>query len=332
MTMRYSIVIPTYNRAADLAQTLESLAALTPSAPWEVIVVDNNSPDDTRGVVEAAQREFPAPLRYVFEREQGRSAALNAGIALAEGQIIVTTDDDVRVPPEWLDVCAAALDELGCDYVGGRVEPLFGGALPAWLPNRPGKHWAVLALLNHGPTPKPFGEHVAPLGVNMAFRREAFEKAGVWSNRVGRKAGTLMGQEVREWMRRAGSAGLRGFYSPAICVRHVVPASRLTKRYFRSWFYWHGVSRALMYGDTGQNMENPEDTTMDFSTVPHVGGVPRYMYRSALKAVMKSAGALVRRDPIAHFEHELWVWFFAGVVRQRWADTGTPPAVPHPIR
>jgi hypothetical protein len=40
----------------------------------------------------------------------------------------------------------------------------------------------------------------------------------------------------------------------------------------------------------------------------------------------------MRRDPIAHFEHELWVWFFAGVVRQRRADMGTPPPVPQPIR
>ena len=330
--MRYSIIIPTYNRAADLEQTLGSLARLAPSAPWEVIVVDNNSPDGTRGVVEAAQPTFPAPLRYVFEREQGRSAALNAGIRLAEGDIIVTTDDDVRVQPDWLDGSAAELERLHCDYIGGRVQPLFGGRLPRWLPNRPGKHWAVLALLDHGSEAKPFAEHVAPLGVNMAFRRDAFDRAGLWSNRVGRKAGTLMGQEVREWMRRARRAGLRGFYTPAISVEHVVPASRLTKHYFRSWFYWHGVSRALMYRDTGANMENPEDTAIDFATVPHIGGVPRYMYRSAVKAVGKSLVALLRRDPIAHFEYELWVWFFAGVVRQRRADVRTPPPVPQPIR
>src|SRR3954467_13923597 len=94
--IRFSIVIATYNRAALLRDTLESLSHLNPSAAWEVIVVDNNSPDDTRAIVEAAAPSFPVPLRYAFEKEQGRSAALNCGFRMAEGEIIVTTDDDVR--------------------------------------------------------------------------------------------------------------------------------------------------------------------------------------------------------------------------------------------
>ena len=77
--MKYSIVIATYNRAADLRQTLQSLARLRPDGPWEVIVVDNNSPDATRQAVEEAARSFPVDLRYVFESEQGRSPALNTG-------------------------------------------------------------------------------------------------------------------------------------------------------------------------------------------------------------------------------------------------------------
>ena len=89
--MKYSVVIATYNRAADLRETLASLAGLRPDGPWEVIVVDNNSPDDTRAVVEAAQLSFPVSLIYCFEREQGRSPALNAGIRAASGSIVVTT-------------------------------------------------------------------------------------------------------------------------------------------------------------------------------------------------------------------------------------------------
>ena len=83
--MRFSVVIATYNRAADLRQTLESLAGLRPAGDWEVIVVDNNCTDGTRAIVEHAASSFPAPLRYVFEREQGRSPALNAGMRAARG-------------------------------------------------------------------------------------------------------------------------------------------------------------------------------------------------------------------------------------------------------
>jgi glycosyltransferase involved in cell wall biosynthesis len=313
--MKFSVVIATYNRAAELRATLASLASLRPDGDWETIVVDNNSTDGTRAVVEETARAFPVPLRYVFEREQGRSPALNAGIRLAQGAIIATTDDDVRVEPDWLTHAADGLERLHCDYVGGRVLPIWGAAPPAWLPNRAGKHWAVIALLDYGAQPLEFGARV-PLGVNMAFRREALDRAGLFDAKTGRKAGTLLGQEVREWCIRARAAGVRGFYVPELTVRHIIPASRLNKTYFRRWFYWRGISRARLYEQAGLDMEAPEQTTLDFRTVPHVLGVPRYLYRKALASAAASVRAMVRRDAVAAFEHELWVWFFAGIVRE----------------
>ena len=315
--MRYSVVIATYNRAGDLRDTLASLAGLRPRGDWEVIVVDNNSTDATRQVVESAAPAFPVPLRYVFEQEQGRSPALNAGIRRAQGEIIVTTDDDVRVEADWLDRAGDAIRQLDCDYVGGRVLPIWGGPRPAWLPDHGGKHWAVIALLDYGPAPIEFGARV-PLGVNMAFRRSAFERAGLFDARTGRKAGTLLGQEVREWCIRARAAGVRGFYAPELALRHIIPASRLNKAYFRRWFYWRGISRAKLYVERGLDMEAPERTTLDFRTVPHVFGVPRYLYRKALSSAWHSLRAMLRGDQLAAFEHELWVWFFAGIVAHLW--------------
>jgi len=317
--MKFSVIIATYNRADELPRTLESLKAQEVNEPWEVIVVDNNSSDNTREVVEGV-KSFPVPLRYVFEKEQGRSAALNAGIRAAQGEILAITDDDVRVDPHWLVNSERALGELNCDYVGGKALPIWSGKRPDWLPNRSGKHWGVIALLDYGPEPVEFGDRV-PLGVNMAFRREAFERAGLWDNSIGRKAGTLLGQEVREWAQRARAAGLRGFYSPDLVVHHVIPEDRLTKKYFRRWFYWHGISRAILYQNNRLDMESPESTALDFSKVPHVAGVPRYLYRTCLKRFVSMWTALARRDTITHFEDELWLWFFAGIVSQRWKDS-----------
>jgi len=316
--MKFSIVIATYKRADVLADTLASLARLQPNEPWEVIVVDNNSPDHTRQVVERAAATYPVPLVYAFEREQGRSAALNRGFAIARGDIIVTTDDDVRVEPDWLTRIAAGLAAQPCDYVGGRVVPLWDGERPRWLPARNGQLWAVIALLDYGPAPVKFGTRV-PLGVNMAMRREAIERAGGFDVRIGRKAGTLLGQEVREWCIRAHAAGLSGYYIPDIVVQHLIPRDRLTKRYFRRWFFWRGISRAMLYAETGLDMEKPEQSSIDFTRVPHIAGVPRYMFRSATVA-LKDTIAAALRDPAASFERELWLWFFAGVVKQRWKD------------
>jgi glycosyltransferase involved in cell wall biosynthesis len=319
-TMKYSVVIATYNRAPELRETLRSLAKMEPRGAWEVVVVDNNSSDATREVVEEAARVFPVDLRYLFEPQQGRSPALNAGIRAARGDVIATTDDDVRVPEDWLDRAADGLARLQCDFVGGRVLPIWGAPRPSWIPDHGGKQWAVIALLDYGPRPIELGTRV-PLGVNMAFTRAAFDRAGLLDPDTGRRAGTLLGQEVREWCIRARKAGVRGFYLPELHVEHVIPAERLRKRYFRRWFYWRGISRALLYERAGLDMEAPEQTTLDFSTVPHIAGVPRYLYRKALRETVQWVRALCRRDALAAFEHEVWLWFFAGIVSQRWKDS-----------
>jgi glycosyltransferase involved in cell wall biosynthesis len=325
--MKFSIVIATYNRAAMLKDTLDSLSRLRPGATWEVVVVDNNSPDDTKAVVTAAAPTYPVPLRYAFEGEQGRSAALNHGFRLATGDIIVTTDDDVRVAPDWLNRIEAGLDRQQCDYVGGRVTPIWQSEPPRWVPRTNGRLWAVIALLDYGGEPIRFGKRV-PLGVNMAMRRAAIERAGGFDTRIGRKAGTLLGQEVREWCLRAHAAGLVGYYLPDMVVEHIIPTDRLNKEYFRRWFYWRGISRAMLYAQTGKDMEAPEQSQLDFSKVKHVFGVPRYMFRSALVAARDSLVARLHGDAVNAFERELWLWMFAGIIRQRMKDRRhAPPRV-----
>jgi glycosyltransferase involved in cell wall biosynthesis len=324
--MRFSVVIPTFNRASDLRKTLDSLSRIATTSEWEAIVVDNNSTDDTRVAVEESVSTFPVDLRYLFEPEQGRSAALNAGILVARGEVIATTDDDVEVEPDWLDRAGEALETLDCDYVGGKVLPVWPAARPDWIPDHGGKQWAVIALLDYGPAPLQFftRAHRVPIGVNMAFRKSAFDHAGLWSNRVGRKKGTLLGQEVREWMLRARAAGLRGYYIPSMVVHHMIQPDRLEKAYFRRWFYWNGVSRALMYRDAWIDMQAPESTELDFSRVPHVFGVPRFFYRKVPREARRALVSAWRRQSAESFDAELWLWFFAGVLRQRWQDRKLP--------
>ena len=323
--MQFSVVIPTYNRAAELQQTLASLAKINDSGSWEVIVVDNNSRDATPQVVANATASFPTTLRYVFERRVGRSSALNAGIEAAKGKIIANTDDDVRFEADWLQQAAQAFSREQCDFIGGKVLPIWPGPRPAWLSDKGGPHWAVIALLDFGPEPVEFGRHYAPLGVNLAFKREAFDRAGFWDPGLGRKAGTLLGQEVREWMMRARNTGLRGMYAPQMVVHHVIPANRLKKNYFRKWSYWHGVSRAILYQQRPIDMQAPEKSSIDFSKLPTIFGVPRYMYRSCLESAIAMAKQRLKGKPVASFERELDLWFFLGVLRQRWKDRRQAP-------
>jgi hypothetical protein len=230
------------------------------------------------------------------------------------------TDDDVAVEPDWLERCGEGFAESRCDYAGGRVLPMWERQPPRWLPERRGRHWAVLALLDFGPEPAEVGYNGVrwPLGANMAVCRAAFDRVGLWDNNFGRRGNSLRGQEQREWCLRARAAGLRGYYLPAMVVHHHVPKERLDKRYFRRWSYWNGVSRAVLYDKLAVDMESPDDSVLDFSSVPHLGRVPRYMWRTAAITTLRMIRAAVRKNEVAAFEHELWLWFFAGVVRQRW--------------
>jgi glycosyltransferase involved in cell wall biosynthesis len=311
--MDFTVIIATHNRAQHLDDTLLHLGRIDSVRDWEVIVVDNNSSDDTAAVVARRARDFPVPLRYLHEPVQGKYEAMNSGIRAARGRIIAATDDDARVMPDWLDRAEAALLEHHCDFVGGPVRPLWDGQPPAWLDVESATVQKVIAITHHGPGPREYGAGLGwPLGVNVAYRRQAFERAGLFDASLGRKAGTLRSQSQREWHLRARAAGLRGFYVPDMVVHHRVAVDRLKKQYFRRWFYWHGISRASLYWRFGFDPEEP-DAVQHIEPLPQIAGVPRHLVTKAPRAVRSWLWRSLRREDKRAFEYEMWLCFFAGL-------------------
>ncbi len=314
-----TVLIATYNRAALLDETLTWLARMrvSPGLTWEGIVIDNNSIDDTRAVVERHIATFPVPLRYLFEGRQGRSSALNAGIAQADGSVLAFTDDDVRVGPEWLDAAAEPL--LGPDpslaYTGGPVRPIWGADTPEWLDLTRGDLWGTIAIQDHGDASFIYEEgRKVPLGANMAVRREVFARLGGFRADLGRSGGRLvLGQEVPELLLRARSARLRGMYVPEMQVHHHVPASRLTRRYFRRWWFGKGVSRSAL-----ENLQPITELGVDLRATPHLLGVPRFMYGTVVRHVAGMLRERLARRPAAAFRHEMMLAYFAGYCWSRW--------------
>src|SRR5262245_30253525 len=100
-----SIIIPTYNRAGLLKGTLESVQSLRIPQGWraEVVVVDNNSTDQTAMVVAETDKMERIPIRCVIEPRQGTSNARNRGILESTFSDLVFFDDDVMVDPDWLE-------------------------------------------------------------------------------------------------------------------------------------------------------------------------------------------------------------------------------------
>jgi hypothetical protein len=98
-------------------------------------------------------------------------------------------------------------------------------------------------------------------------------------------------------------------------LHHHVPAARLTRRYFRRWWFGKGVSRAAL-----ERMQPVTELGIDLRTTPHVLGVPRYMFGSALRDVGAMAAAWIRRQPEVGFKHEMMLAYFAGYAWARWRE------------
>jgi hypothetical protein len=182
----------------------------------------------------------------------------------------------------------------------------------------------VLGLQDHGSEPREYGRAGVswPLGVNVAYRREVFDRVGLFDGRLGRVAGTLRNQSQREWHLRARHAGGRGMYLPRMVVRHSVDADRLTRGYFHRWFYWHGVSRAILYRTRGLHLLEPEGPEGDarHTGERHVIGMPVSLWRQAARASASALRRHLTRRGDDAVQYELMLCFFAGALRQRWAD------------
>ena len=311
-----SVVIATYNRARLLSATLESLCRSVSRRPWDIVVVDNNSTDDTREVVAAFAATAPVPVRYLHEPQQGKSRALNVGIARASGEFLLFTDDDVEVAPDWLDAtCRTFEDHADIDYVGGPVEPIWGAPPPRWFDHERSDLWGTLAILDYGPLPFVFEERRrVPLGANMAVRRRMIQRIGVFHPELGRTGKSLLGQEQAEFLARARAAGLRGMYVPAMKVRHHVPAVRLTRTYFRRWWFWKGLSRARV-----DAMHHETELGLNLRHVPHIARVPRYVWGQIPREAFHWLGAVLTGRPLDAMRHEMRLAYCFGYVRACWS-------------
>jgi glucosyl-dolichyl phosphate glucuronosyltransferase len=247
--MDVTVIICTYNRCESLAKALASIAlsVLNDSLEWEVLVVDNNSCDQTRAVVHDFSYRYPGRFRYLFESTQGKSHALNSGIADAAGQILAFTDDDVTVDPLWLTNLITPLLVENWTGAAGRIRLESNFEPPAWFAiEGPLSLAQSLVQFDRGDQKKPLDE--APFGANMAFRRSMFEKYGAFRTDLGRRGESLIGNEDTEFAKRLMGGGERLLYVPSAVVNHPVCPHRATKKYFRSYFFAHGRSMARESG------------------------------------------------------------------------------------
>jgi glycosyltransferase involved in cell wall biosynthesis len=298
--MKITVILCTYNRSQSLARTLESLAASTflDAVEWEVLVVDNNSNDQTRDVVEDFCRRYPGRFRYFFEPRQGKSYALNAGVREARGDVLAFTDDDVTFEPTWLENLAVPFGTGEWAGVGGRTLLAQAFSPPRWLV--PSDSLGVLAAFFDLGT-EPCELRQPPFGANMAFRREMFNKYGLFRTELGPRPGSQIRNEDTEFGRRLMAAGERLRYEPSAVVYHPLPQERVNKKYLLAW--WFDYGRATVH---------------EWRRGPDVWGIPRH-YLSILNMTGICLPQWIFRwmrslNPRQRFQYKCWAWVMAGQI------------------
>lgn len=246
-----SIVICTYNRAALLSSALSAFHEQDSDVAAEIIVVDNNSHDDTAATVYRCAEDLQSvlPIVYVHEPKQGLSRARNTGIAAARGKILAFLDDDAVPNPGWLtaiaDVFAKRPDVAAA---GGPIEPEFETPRPDWLGPEVEGYYSILDL---GPDPRAFPRNRFPFGANMAFRQNALGELR-FSERLGRKGTNLASGEEFALLAQLRSQGREIYYTPAMRVRHFIAGDRLKIEWLMARSRSGGQSLALSVAGPAQ--------------------------------------------------------------------------------
>jgi len=224
-----SVIVATRNRADYLTECLRRLADQRCQEQFEVIVIDNDSTDDTPKVIEEWMRKNPQ-LRTFRETRIGLSAAKNAGARLAKGRLLIFTDDDVLMESNWLEAYLDWFARIADTnvLVGGPIVPVLNDLQP-W------PHWfdeqglAEMGLLHYGVERRLMDwEYV--WGANMALPAALFERVGPWNEGVGRRGEERGTFEDTEYQDRVRAIGATVWFCPDLGLRHRIEPDRLRTR------------------------------------------------------------------------------------------------------
>lgn len=291
--LQLSIVICTHNRSASLSRLLRSLAPeVSPnSKEIEIIVVANACSDDTAEQVDGFSTTLP--IRMLNEPVPGLSRARNTALSSTQADAILWLDDDTEVAPGFINAYLQALaDHPEASFFAGKIAPAFEGTPPNWV------HFVVKAfpstysLMNVGDHKRALdldaGEF--PFGANMLLRRRALAHFRFRED-LGRThdAGNLVGGEETHLFQTLAKNGHTGVWVPGATVRHWMPESRQTFRYFAAYHY--------AVGKLGIRLLGQNTTPLGWSLFP------QYL-------MLIGAGRLLRRP-------DIWVPALTKLQRER---------------
>lgn len=276
-----TVAICSYNGARSLPDLIKALRMQYCPVAAEILVVDNNSTDDTGSVIAACARENGTPLRYVFEASQGITYARNRAIEEAVGnRFLAFIDADELPEPGWLASAVDALHNEQADCVGGVIKVKYPkNAPPAWLTDELS---GFLGQLNHGDSAFWIKERSTPVwSGNIAYRTEVFRDGLRFDGRYDRHGKGVGGGSDAIMFRSLIDRKCRIRYRPDMIINHLVEPEKLRRRYFLRLHYLAGRK----FGEFEMQ-----------GTAGGVFGIPPYMVMQLVRQIYKYLKMSIKRD------------------------------------
>lgn len=243
----FTVAIPTYNGASRLPELLERLKNQinTENFTWEIIIVDNNSTDNTAQVIKTYQENWQCsyPLKYCFEAKQGAAYARKRAIEEAKSELIGFLDDDNYPLSNWVaGAYSFAQKYPNAGAYGSQIHP-------DWEVEPPENFHRIapfLAITERGNLPLLYEAHkkLLPPSAGLVVRRKAWlESVPKQPILTGRVTGNMLTSEDLEMLCYIQKANWEIWYNPEMEIYHKIPKLRLQKEYLIPFFQGIGLSR-----------------------------------------------------------------------------------------
>lgn len=242
--MLISFLICTYNRSNYLSGTLSSILKIVNNYDVEVIIVDNNSTDNTSEIVDSFIAQFKNnKIIYFKETKQGLSNARNRALKIANGDVVMFIDDDVLLDVGYIENVYKEFSSNDSKIIAGKILLKFEDEKPKWLTSDLENYLSKLDLGNEYRELKIPNEWI--VGANMLFSRNVLPLVQFNPNLGRSKMNLISGEEIL-LMNFLIKKGYKVYYHPEILLYHIIPKSRLNKKFFLKRAFWGGYSNMLI--------------------------------------------------------------------------------------
>jgi len=303
--MYITIAICTWNRSNLLDKTLNRFLLLnTKGCLYELIIVNNNSTDNTEDIIDKYKNLLP--IKRVFEPTPGLSNARNAAVNQAKGDYIIWTDDDVLVDADWLKAYIRAFEKWpDISVFGGPVNPCFEGTPPEWLKRGWDSVSDAYAIRNLGNKIIPLEKegNRLPYGANFAVRMSEQDKF-LYNPALGVNQGEILLGEETEVILSIFNAGYSGIWVPDARVNHWLPKSRQTIAYLREYYEACGFMFA-------KNLQTSQSL--------NIFGIPRWFIRIMIQSYIAHFFNRIFRPPEVWIASCKQVYINRGIRKKLWS-------------